>query len=85
MPPELLEQDWHGHDNPERSEKDSFKLKPEGNSTTIEFTHANVPEAEYDDFADGWRDYYFDPSKTARAITQLFYLECATSLQSLHR
>lgn len=63
VPNELLEEDWFGHDNPERCYKVSFKLTENNGVTTIKLSHKDVPDQEVDDFAESWKDYYFDPIK----------------------
>jgi len=63
VPNELLEEDWYGHDDPERCYKVSFALTEKDGVTTVLLKHADVPDDEAEDFADGWRDYYFDPIK----------------------
>ena len=59
----LLEQDWYGHDHPDRCYKVAFKLKSSDGNTVVTLSHADVPDEEEKDFADGWKDYYFDPIK----------------------
>jgi activator of HSP90 ATPase len=39
----------------------SFKAIPSG--TRLTFTQSGVPEKQYDDIAQGWRDYYWTPLK----------------------
>jgi len=64
VPDTLLEQDWYGHDNPERCYKVTYTLKAvDGNTTAVALVQADVPDDEAQDFEDGWRDYYFDPIK----------------------
>ena len=63
IPNELLEQDWYGHDNPDVCYKVSFSLSEDSGVTLVHLIHADVPDDEVQDFADGWKDYYFDPIK----------------------
>jgi uncharacterized protein YndB with AHSA1/START domain len=60
---ELLEQDWYGHDDPERCYKVSFALSFTRDTTTVRLKHADVPDEEAQHMEDGWKDYYFDPIK----------------------
>ena len=63
VPEKLLEQDWYGHDNPERCYKVSYTFTAAGDTTVVHLSQADVPDDEAQDFEDGWRDYYFDPIK----------------------
>jgi uncharacterized protein YndB with AHSA1/START domain len=63
VPSKLLEEDWYGHDHPERCYKVKFVFESVGDSTTVKLSHADVPDDEAQDFEDGWRDYYFNPIK----------------------
>ena len=62
VPNDLLEQDWYSG-QPESCYKVSFKLSEKDGNTTVELLHKNVPEEEFEDFSDGWQEYYFDPIK----------------------
>lgn len=62
IPNKLIEQDWYGGKWPEPS-KLTIEFSEEGGATSIILTHVDVPEKEEQDFADGWRDYYFGPMK----------------------
>lgn len=61
VPNERLEQDWYGHDHPDRRYRVHFVLKADGDHTVVELLHKDVPADELHDFAEGWREYYFDP------------------------
>jgi uncharacterized protein YndB with AHSA1/START domain len=65
IPLNLLEQDWYNSDHPDICYKVSFALIGGDNGCTIELTHSNIPDdmsqQEYEDYATGWKDYYFDP------------------------
>jgi activator of HSP90 ATPase len=60
---ELLEQDWYGHDHPERCYKVSFSLSEKDGKTVIHLIHPDIPDEESADFEEGWDDYYFKPIK----------------------
>jgi uncharacterized protein YndB with AHSA1/START domain len=60
-PRKLLEQDWYGHENPERCYKVSFTFDVDGDTTTVRLKQADVPDNEADGFVTDWREYYFDP------------------------
>lgn len=59
---ELLEQDWYSGDA-EQCYMVSFRLNEANGNTTVILEHNNVPNQEAKDFAEGWRDFYFDPIK----------------------
>jgi uncharacterized protein YndB with AHSA1/START domain len=62
VPEKLLEQDWYGHDHPERKFKAVFSFEQKGDNTIISLNFSGHIEDEQKDVAD-WRDYYFDPIK----------------------
>lgn len=62
VPEQLIEQDWYGHDNPERKFSAIFLFAENEGVTTIHLTFSGDIEDEQKDIAD-WRDYYFDPIK----------------------
>ena len=62
MPENLLEQDWYGHDHPERKYRASFALTTDGETTTVHLTYSGDIEDEQKDIKD-WQEYYFDPIK----------------------
>jgi len=41
----------------------TFSLSSIGNETTIDFVHENVPDEEFKDIEDGWKDYYLGSLK----------------------
>lgn len=41
----------------------TLKLTKLGDSTKLELLHENVPDAEYEDIDEGWKEYYFEPLK----------------------
>ena len=57
-----LVQEWFGGkwDGPSIA---TFVLSSKNDQTTIEFTHIDVPESEYKDIEQGWKDYYLGPLK----------------------
>lgn len=59
----LLEQEWYGHDHPERAYKVTFSLEPNNEGTALHLNHADVPDEEAKEMEKGWIDYYFDPIK----------------------
>lgn len=61
IPEKLLEQDWYGHDRPDRKYKVSFSFETKENTTIVTLIHKNIPDEDVEDMSNGWRDYYFDP------------------------
>lgn len=56
----FIEQDWYGGDWSKASSV-RITLETQNDKTLIHLEHADVPQDEEKDFADGWRDYYFGP------------------------
>ncbi len=57
-----LVQEWYGGEWQEPSIV-TFKLEKKSSSTKIELIHENVPDKEYDEIDQGWKDYYLVPLK----------------------
>ena len=53
-------QQWYFDGQPEASIV-TIKLHPDKKGTSVELRHTNIPEADYDSFAEGWDDSYFGP------------------------
>ncbi len=61
-PLKTLEQDWYGG-KWQKPSKVTFTLSENNGVTTLELYHRDYPENSKDDFADGWKTYYFGPLK----------------------
>jgi activator of HSP90 ATPase len=58
---EKIVQQWYFDGQPETSVV-TIKLHPASNhSTSAELRHTNIPDKDYDSFADGWDNSYFGP------------------------
>jgi uncharacterized protein YndB with AHSA1/START domain len=57
-PGKKLVQQWYFGDQEEESIV-TIILHPKGEGTSVELTHTNIPDDEFEDFADGWNTYYF--------------------------
>ncbi len=57
-----LVQDWTEGDWPEPS-RVSFTLDAEVSGTKLVLDHANIPDGEFEDIRDGWKEYYLGPLK----------------------
>jgi uncharacterized protein YndB with AHSA1/START domain len=62
VPEKLLEQDWYGHDHPERKFRATFTFETDGIATTVHLVFTGDIEDEQKDIKD-WQEYYFDPIK----------------------
>ena len=51
-------QQWYFGDQEEESVV-TFKLHPHAKGTSIELTHTNIPEEDFDDMVKGWDKSYF--------------------------
>jgi activator of HSP90 ATPase len=64
VPDRKIVQSWRGSDWPEgHYSRVTFQLRENGGFTTLSFEQTGVPEAVYDDVAQGWRDYYWKPMR----------------------
>jgi len=64
VPDKKIVQSWRYSDWPEgHYSKATFSLKEVSGGTRLTFTQIGVPEEFYDDIAQGWRDYYWEPMK----------------------
>jgi len=57
-----LVQEWYGGKWEEPSIV-TFKLQKKGDSTELELVQENVPDEEYEDIDNGWKEYYLGPLK----------------------
>ncbi len=62
VPGQSIEQDWYGHDHPDRKFKAIFQFKSEGDITVVELTFSGEIDDEQKDIQD-WQEYYFTPIK----------------------
>ena len=53
-------QQWYFDGQPEASIV-TIKLHADKDGTSVELRHTNIPDVEYDGFADGWDSSYFEP------------------------
>jgi uncharacterized protein YndB with AHSA1/START domain len=51
-------QQWYFDGQPEESIV-TIKLHPDKGGTSVELKHTNIPDAEYEGFAEGWDNSYF--------------------------
>jgi activator of HSP90 ATPase len=64
VPDRKIVQSWRYSDWPEgHYSKATFLLEENKGATKLTFTQTEVPEGLYQDVAQGWRDYYWQPMK----------------------
>jgi activator of HSP90 ATPase len=64
VPDAKIVQSWRASDWPEgHYSKATFSFKAIPGGTRLSFTQTGVPETQYKDIAQGWRDYYWAPMK----------------------
>jgi len=50
-------QEWYFGDQTEKSIV-TISIFPDKGNSSVTVEHTNIPDAEYDNIAEGWRDYY---------------------------
>jgi activator of HSP90 ATPase len=62
VPQQLIQQDWYGHDHPDRKFDVTFRFEEKGSETLVHLEYSGEIEDEGKDIKD-WQEYYFDPIK----------------------
>jgi activator of HSP90 ATPase len=63
-PNKKIVQTWRADDWPQgHYSRVTFSLTKTAGGTRLVFTQTGVPEDQYDDIAQGWKDYYWAPMK----------------------
>jgi activator of HSP90 ATPase len=52
-------QEWYFGDQPEKSVV-TIIIWPDRENSSVTVEHTNIPDEEFDDIAEGWREYYID-------------------------
>jgi activator of HSP90 ATPase len=52
-------QEWYFGDQPEKSVV-TITIWPDRENSSVTVEHTNIPDEEFDDITEGWREYYFD-------------------------
>ena len=63
-------QSWSTADFPEIITEITFEFEKQGNETKIIFTQKNVPDKNYKEIAEGWKEYYWKPLKKWLAFSR---------------
>lgn len=50
-------QEWYFGDQEEKSIV-SISIQPEGDNSAVTVEHTNIPDEDFNDIAEGWREYY---------------------------
>lgn len=50
-------QEWYFGDQEEKSIV-SISIQPEGDNSAVTIEHTNIPDEDFNDIAEGWREYY---------------------------
>ena len=53
-----LVQEWYFGEQPGKSVV-TIIIKPDGENSEVTVEHTNIPDADFADIAEGWREYYF--------------------------
>jgi activator of HSP90 ATPase len=59
IPDRKVVQEWYFGDQPEKSVV-TITILPDNVNSIINVEHSNIPDGEFSDIAEGWREYYFD-------------------------
>lgn len=62
IPHRKLVQEWYAGNWPQPS-RVTFTLIPENEETHLELLHEDIPDEEYDEIIDGWKNYYIGKIK----------------------
>lgn len=57
-PPKKIVQQWY-FDGQEAESIVTIKLFPDKKGTSVDLRHTNIPDADYNDFVEGWDESYF--------------------------
>jgi activator of HSP90 ATPase len=52
-------QEWHFGDQSEKSIV-TITIHPDKNDSAVTVEHTNIPDEDFADIANGWKEYYFD-------------------------
>jgi uncharacterized protein YndB with AHSA1/START domain len=72
LPPERIVQSWRTGDFPPGSQDSRLviTLTPDPGGTLLELSHSDLPEGSSEEYAQGWRDYYFTPMRAYYAANR---------------
>jgi activator of HSP90 ATPase len=56
-------QEWYFGDQPEKSNV-IITIHPDKDNSVVTVEHTNIPDEDYEDIAEGWREYYMEAIRT---------------------
>jgi activator of HSP90 ATPase len=57
IPDKKVVQEWYFGDNPEKSTV-TIMIHPDKEGSAVTVEHTNIPDEDFNDIAEGWREYY---------------------------
>lgn len=54
----MIKQQWY-FDGQEQESIVTIKIHPDGEASSVELRHSNIPDEVYDDIVEGWNENYF--------------------------
>jgi activator of HSP90 ATPase len=54
----MIKQQWY-FDGQEEESIVTIKIHPDGEASSVELRHSNIPDEVYDDIVEGWNENYF--------------------------
>lgn len=54
----MIKQQWY-FDGQEQESIVTIKIHPDGEDSSVELRHSNIPDEVYDDIVEGWNENYF--------------------------
>jgi activator of HSP90 ATPase len=58
VPDRKIVQEWYFGEQPEKSIV-TISIFPDKQNSSVTVEHSNIPDEDFDDIAEGWREYYF--------------------------
>jgi activator of HSP90 ATPase len=55
-------QEWYFGDQPEKSIV-TINITPDGENSQVTVEHSNIPDEDFTDISEGWREYYMEAIK----------------------
>lgn len=57
IPDRKVVQEWYFGDQPEKSIV-TITIEPDGENSSVTVEHTNIPDKDFTEIAEGWREYY---------------------------
>jgi activator of HSP90 ATPase len=62
IPDRKVVQEWYFGDQPEKSIV-TISITPDGENSQVTIEHSNIPDEDFTDISEGWREYYMEAIK----------------------